>query len=240
MQFERDIAPQYRESGADGLVGLKGYMCYSQDVATWHMHEHDLGNDVLIDKFGIAWMYTKCKIKIYKKADFSGYLKAETGMTKADKVRMHRDFRISRAGETFALGRMESCLYNIKENKLCRLEDIDYPDLGLDTPFDGLEFSKLKKDISGMKKIYSQKVLYTDLDKSRHMNNLHFVDLFLNAFPPEYFDKNFISEFELHFTAQAYYGNILDVYLKNEDYANVMAATDETGKCVALCRMVCE
>ena len=150
MQFEKKIVPQYREAGADGLIGLKGYMCYCQDVATWHMHGYDLGNDYLIDKLGIAWMYTKCRMKIFKKADFSSEILVETGMTSEKKVRVERDFRITGgSGELLALSRLESCLFNVNERRLCKFTAVGFDFTVFDWLFEVLDLERWIKDVSG-------------------------------------------------------------------------------------------
>ena len=138
MQFEQEIVPQYREADADGTIGLKGYLVYCQDAATWHMHSFGLCNDTMIDDLGVAWMYTKCRIKIFARADFYAPLLVETGMTAEEKVRVDRDFRISQEGKLLAVSRLESCLYKIKENRLCRIRDINYPINDCDEPFEDM------------------------------------------------------------------------------------------------------
>lgn len=238
MQFEKKIVPQYREAGADGLIGLKGYMCYCQDVATWHMHSYDLGNDYLIDKLGIAWMYTKCRMKIFKKADFSSELLVETGMTGEKKVRVERDFRITGgSGELLALSRLESCLFNVNEKKLCKLTDIGFDFTEFDTPFEGLDYVRLRKDVSGMSKMYEYKIMYSDLDKSRHMNNLHYTDLFMNAFGPDFYEEREIREYDINYISQGIYGTVLSVYADHDGDTVHMVAVDETGKVTAAARM---
>ncbi len=237
MQFEKAIVPQYREAGADGLIGLKGYMCYFQDVATWHMHGYDMGNDALIDKFGIAWMYTKCRMKIFKKADFSSEIIARTGMTAEKKVRVDRDFELTQNGELMAYGRLESCLFNLKENKLARLSDIGYDFTDFDKPIENMDHIKLRKVIEGMEKVYEYKIMYSDLDKSMHMNNLHYTDLFMNAFGPEFHEKHDISEYDINYISQGMYGSTLSIHMEQEGDIVHLAATDENAKLIAAARI---
>lgn len=237
MQFEKMIVPQYREAGADGLIGLKGYMCYCQDVATWHMHGYDMGNDHLIDKLGVAWMYTKCRMKIFKKADFSSSLLVETGMTASSKARVERDFKITQSGELMAVSRLESCLFNIKDDSLCRLSDIGFDLTEFDEPFEDLEYRKLKKISEGMDKAYEYKILYSDLDKSMHMNNLHYTDLFMNAFGPDFYEKHEITEYDINYISQGMYGSVLSVYVQHDGDMIHMVSAGEDGRIVAAARM---
>ena len=55
MIFEKHYLPQFREADRDGLVGLRGYMNYFQDVATHYMHNLNKGNDTLPEEYGIVW-----------------------------------------------------------------------------------------------------------------------------------------------------------------------------------------
>ena len=238
MQFEKMIVPQYRESGADGLIGLKGYMCYCQDVATWHMHGYDMGNDYLIDRLGIAWMHTKSRIKIYKKADYSSELLVETGTTSSSKVRVCRDFRITQGGELLALSRLESCLFDLKDESICRISDLGFDFNVFDEPFEDLEHRKLKKITDGMEKVYEYKILYSDLDKSMHMNNLHFTDMFMNVFGPDFYEKHDIREYDINYISQGRFGDTLSVYMRQDGSVCDLVAVNGQGKAAAASKIV--
>lgn len=237
MQYRMELLPQYREAGADGFIGLKGYMNYCQDAATWHMHTFGLGNDRLIEEFSIAWMFTKCHITLLGKGDYTAPVSVETGMTDIQKARVDRDFRITQEGRLLALARIENCLYHLHENRLCRLQEIGFPDLEPDPPLEDTGIIKIKRDISGMQKVYERKVLYSDLDKSRHMNNLHYTDLFMDAFPPVFYEERNITGYDINYISQGFYGDVLGVYMKHGENDSVMAAVKEDGKIAALARM---
>ncbi len=237
MQYKIDMLPQYREAGADGFIGLKGYMNYCQDAATWHMHTFGLGNDRLIEEFGIAWMFTKCHVSLYGKGDYTSPIMVETGMTDIQKARVDRDFRITQEGRLLAQARIENCLYHLHDNRLCRLQEIGFPDIEPDTPLEKTEIKKIKRDISGMEKGYERKVLYSDLDKSRHMNNLHYTDLFMDAFPPEFYEEKRITGYDINYISQSFYGDVLSVYMKQDANAFDMAAVNEEGKIIAMARI---
>ena len=44
MSFTLTFLPRFRESDADGLVGVKGYVDYFQDIASGHFHLYGKGN----------------------------------------------------------------------------------------------------------------------------------------------------------------------------------------------------
>ena len=88
-------------------------------------------------------------------------------------------------------------------------------------------FQKLPVETDGMEYAYEHQVRYTDLDKSGHMTNLKYVDLFLNAFSSEFWDGFQIGEFELHFLDQCFEGEVIHVYKKVEDKMIILLAVHE-------------
>ena len=135
-----------------------------------------------------------------------------------------------------AISRLDSCLFNLKEKKLCRLSDIGFEYTEFDDPLDGLDYIRLKKDITGMNKVYEYRIRYSDLDKSNHMNNLHYTDLFMNAFGPEFYEDHDISEYDINYISQGMYGRLLSVYMEQDGDTVYLAAAEDDGKLIAAAR----
>lgn len=234
MIFEKHYLPQFREADRDGYVGLKGYMNYFQDVATHYMHNLNKGNDTLPEEYGIVWMFTKYKMEVSRKVDFTGELTMETWIPEGKlSAIVHQNLLISRNGEECAKGCVESCLYDIAKNRLVRLREIDFPtDITENKAFEISSFQKLSTDFDGMEYAYTHRVRYTDLDKTGHMTNLKYVDLFLNAFDSRFFEEFQIGEFELHFLSQCFEGEELHVYKRMLDNEiALIAAKDDKVPC---------
>lgn len=217
MVFEKEIMPQFREADADGLVGLRGYLNYFQDVATHYMHNLGKGNDTLPEEYGICWMYTKYKMQIRKRADFTSTLRLETWMEKGKSSAIaNQGLILSRNGEIFARGRLESCLYDMNRKRLTRLSAVDFPTAEAmeDRRVELGAFIRPAKQTEDMTYSYTHTVRYTDLDKSGHMTNLQYIQLLLNAFSSAYFRKNEITDFEIHYLSQCFEGEEIRVYQK--------------------------
>ena len=113
---------------------------------------------------------------------------------------------------------MESCLYHITKKRLVRLKDIDFPaEIAERQESDTQKFQKLPVDLEGMEYVYTHQVRYTDLDKTGHMTNLKYVDLFLNGFDSKFLEEFEIGDFELHFLDQCFEGESIHVYKKISD-----------------------
>lgn len=236
MIFKKIYIPQFREADRDGYVGLRGYMNYFQDMATHYMHNLDKGNDTIPEKYGIVWMYTKYKMQVVRKVDFTGELAMETWIPEGKlSAVIQQNLLISRNGEECAKGCLESCLYHMSKNRLVRPKEIDFPtDVAESREFNISGFQKMTTDLDGMEYIYTHQVRYTDLDKTGHMTNLKYVDLFLNAFNSKFFEEFQIGEFEIHFLSQCFEGEVLHVYKKRAgEKISLIAVRDDKSKCAA-------
>lgn len=72
------------------------------------------------------------------------------------------------------------------------------------------------------------------MDKTGHMTNLKYVDLFLNAFNSKFFEEFQIGEFEIHFLSQCFEGEVLHVYKKRAgEKISLIAVHDDKSPCAA-------
>ena len=237
MIFEKNYLPQFRDADRDGLVGLRGYMNYFQDMATHFLHNVHKGNDTLPEEYGIVWMYTKYQMHVSHKVDFTKELHMKTWMPEEKSPAIiHQHLLISRDGEECARGCVESCLYHITKKRLVRLKDIDFPaGIAERQESDMQKFQKLPVDLEGMEYVYTHQVRYTDLDKTGHMTNLKYVDLFLNGFDSKFLEEFEIGDFELHFLDQCFEGESIHVYKKISDGRIFLTAVhDNKGPCAAV------
>jgi acyl-ACP thioesterase len=144
-----------------------------------------------------------------------------------------QDFVISREEKIYAYGRMESCLYDMQTQRLCKIDAIDYPiDKTIEKGIPLNHYVKLPNNYDNMEYCYTDKVRYTDLDKSMHMNNLLYINLFLNAFDSEFFENYEITDFEIHYLKQCFEKEELEVYKKIKEQVIELAAVKKDGTLV--------
>lgn len=237
--FTKEMLPMFRDADAQGMIGMRAYLYYFQDVATEYLYRIGKGNDSLPEKYGAAWFYTKYKMKLYKKADFSKILHIETWIEKMDKLRIWQDMKISVGDEVYAVGRLESCIFHFKEQKIGRLADIEMPEgTVLDTHVDLDHFTKIRHNISDMDYSYSHIVRYSDIDKSHHMANLRYMNLMEDNFSPDFYQKHMLKEMELHYVAQSFYGDEIKMYKKQQDTTYLIAGAKKDGTIVFWANMV--
>ena len=236
MIFEIDYLPRFRESGHDALIGLKGYMNYFQDVAAGQYHLLDKDNSTIREKYGAAWVYSKYKLKIYDKTDFDSLLHISAWISRLDAVRSWQEMEIKRGEELICEGRLESCLIDIGDLSIARIPRIELSDgLAVDRMTSVEPFTRRLKYDDCAELRYTHTVRYTEIDNNRHMNNLHYVDMFMNAFELDFYEERFITDFELHFIRQAYLGEELDVLCLRDGDEYRLFAVNKKGEQVAAC-----
>ena len=219
MILTKEYAPQYREADNDGLIGMKGYLNYFQDMAGLFIHQIGKGNDVLRKDYHTFWMYTKYKMHMEKKADFKQCLHMETCVKKTKhSAVLNQELLITREGETYAHGELESCFFNLDQERLVRPSFVDFP-AGIEEEKDIEQrpFYKFPKNVQNMEYCYSYVVRYTDLDGNHHMTNLHYINLLLDSCDSQFYEEHQLTDLEIHFVNQSYEKERLKVYKREEE-----------------------
>ena len=233
--FEIDYLPRFRESDSDGLVSAKGYFYYFQDIAAGLYHEMGKGNNRIPGKYGVSWVYSKYKLKIYDKCDFDHLIHIACWVSRLDAIRSWQEMRITRGEDLLCEGRLESCVVEMQTKKIGKLSRIELPEDLEEGNLTVEPFTRRLKPSENMEYRYTHTVAYTDLDLSRHMNNLHYVDMFMNAFDLDWYDRYFITDFEIHYLHQAYYGEELRILCDRDGEAYRLFALNKDGDIAAAC-----
>ena len=232
MPFSIDTLVQYREAELDCHIGARGYLYYFQDAATHHFRGFGKGNDVIPYEYGLGWIITKYRLKVLERAPMNAQLHIETWLEpQKSPVRLRRSLRISSDGRDFALGEMELCLADTKANRVARLSEIGFDasveeHVEVETP--SVRRLSFDEDNS-FEYAYSYTVRYCDLDNNGHMNNLHYVDLVLNAFDSSFHTEHPVCEVDLEYVDQCREGDVIDVLTRIEQGKALVIAKHQSG-----------
>lgn len=238
MIYEIDYLPRFRESGHDGLVGLKGYMDYFQDIAAGQYHILDKDNSTIHEKYGVAWVYAKYRLKIYDRTDFDHDVHIAAWISRLDKVRSWQEMEVRRGDQLLCEGRLESCLIDLDDLSIALIPRIELPEgLVVDRMTGAGQFRRRLAVSADAAYCYTHTVRYSEIDNNRHMNNLHYVDMFMNAFDVDFYDRHRITEFEIHYLRQAYWGDALRIVCENQGDEYRLAALNSEDQAVAVCAL---
>ncbi len=232
MPFQQTILPQFRDADPDGLIGLKGSMHYFQDIHTYYMHIFHKGNDELPELYGAAWVYTKYHVSLKHKLDYTDTADLSVWMEPyRQPVLVNLNFVLRQHGQTAATGKLENCVFSLVRQRPLRLSAIEFPEgIPEENPESVPDFVRLEPSTEGMEKRYSRVVRMSDLDKSNHMTNLRYIDMFQDAYDSAFWKTLDPREMEISFLSQCREGEELTVLGRTEENAVYLAAVHADGK----------
>lgn len=242
LLFENSFWPQYRDADDDAKIGLRGYMNYFQDITSHHIFDMEFGNKHIYPKYGKIWIVTKYKLKILNKIEFTNEkITAKTWIEKSTSpVVINQMLCVYKGQELLAYGRSELCLIDLKLQKLGRLSDINFDRICMiDTPKDiDIKFNKIVLKDKEQEYVCSHTVKYTDLDSSKHMNNLIYVSMFINALDVNVYKNMNFKEFSITYLSQSYLGDTIDIFKVLSDDSVTFIGKKKDGTVVSTCVFV--
>lgn len=229
--FSEAKIQQFRDADADGAIGMRAYMNYFQDAATTFMHRLGWGNDTIHEKYGVAWVFLKYRMQVFAKTTYHEPLHIECWAEPAGhSVAIRNAVEIRMGDQVMARGRLESCLVDLDTMRVTRLERIGFqPEITLARENPVAAFAQIRQDTEGMREIYPYTVRYTDLDNNRHMTNLRYIQLVMDAFQPEEYRGRMLSDLEIHYRNQCVYGEKLKIFRAREEDSQRVLTVKEDG-----------
>ena len=235
MIFQQQINPQFRDADHDGLIGVRGCMRYFQDGHTYFMHTIGKGNDVIPEQYGAAWIYTRYHVKINRRIDYDDPLILKQWIQPYRRpLLLTLDTIIEQRGECVAWGKIETCVFDLKRQIPRRLNSIEFPEnIAEDVENNISAYSNLGKGADGMQERYRKTVRVSDLDKSRHMNNLRYIEMFEDAYDSHYWSELQPRDMEIRFLSQCREGETLSVQSREGGDGVYFAALHDDGAVAA-------
>ena len=236
MPFVRQDMPQYHYADSDGLIGLRGVMHYCQIIHTWHFHTIDKGNDVLPQRYGAGWVYTRYHVILNRKIDYSGPLTLRAWLEPyRQPVLINENVEILQGGSLAACAKLESCVFSLTRQRPVRLSAVEFPeDFAEDIPNAIPDFLGTEKTAEGTSERYVRTVRTSDLDVNGHMNNLRYIEMFRDAHDSAFWQAFPAREMEICFLTQCREGEAISVRSRTEADRVHMAALHADGRLAAV------
>lgn len=229
--FSESKDQQFRDADADGAIGMRAYLNYFQDAATTFMHRLGWGNDTIHEKYGVAWVFLKYRMQVLAKTTYHEPLHIECWAEPAGhSVALRNAVEIRMGDQVMARGRLESCLVDLDTMRVTRLDRIGFrPEVTLERANPVEAFTQIRQNTEDMWEIYPYTVRYTDLDNNRHMTNLRYIQLVMDAFQPEEYRGKMLSDLEIHYRNQCVFGEQLTILREKEEDAHRILTLKKDG-----------
>lgn len=214
VEYKKEYKVSYTEVNQNLKLGLVEAMTLPQNMVTEYFECFKSDNIVLKNQNNAVWVVSKAKLHFNKYPNWRDviYGRSYTTKVKPIRVEMETTFK-NEEGEILFSAKQESCAIDLETRKIRKVETVNYPsDMETEENIIQEAYSKLNEVFSEDNLIYEQKVFSTDIDYSRHTNNVMYVRYIANTLSCEFLDKNKITDFEIHYINESKEGQILKIY----------------------------
>ena len=217
-EYKRNYQINYTEVDQNLKLGLVSAIIFHQNMGTEYFESFKSDNVVLKNKNNAAWVVSKTKVHFNKYPTWKDviYGRSYTTKVKPIRVEMETTFK-NKHDDILFVTKQESCVININKIKIKKIDTVNYPyDMEIEYNLINEPFLKLNEEFSQKNFVYSQKVFSTDIDYSRHTNNVSYVRYIVNTLSCNFLDNNQITDFEIHYINESMEGQTLKIYKKEK------------------------
>lgn len=197
MKYETKIRLYNSYFDANERLTPKSILSIFQDVSSYHAEILGVGYKVLLEK-NLYWVLSRIKYDIIKMPLINQEVIVQTWPHLKGRVDFDRDIRIlSLDNEPLIIGTSKWCVIDTKSRMLQRANAIEYTGLYYNEMNYNDKFNKIIIPTNSDIKLFTHKVVFTDLDNNNHMNNTNYAVLISNAVKNNHFNHfeiNFLNE----------------------------------------------
>ena len=209
--------------------------CFSwqQDMLTEYFESFGSDNITLKTRCGALWVFTKTILKIFELPVWRQKVYARSYTTKVTKATFHAETVFSdENGKVLFVFKSEACAMDVAERKLRRIDSVIFPkDMECGESMLRENFSRPRMGTG--ERCFTYKTSTTDIDYSRHVNNVNYVKLTLNALSLDFLLENSPAEYEIHFFKETLLGDEIAVYKEEKEGEIVFSLQSESGEVVS-------
>lgn len=187
-----------------------------QSITGIHSTQMGVDGPTLLKNSNAFWVLTKFKIKIATLPLMEETVLVETWPTFVKGVRFGRDFLMQKDGKTYVMGSSEWCTLDYTTKELRRANSVCYPaDMNHRDYLSGAgDFIRVRETVNESDYNHAHRCAFVDIDTNKHTNNIAYLRMALNCFSPDEFEALNVSDVQITFVSQSYYGDEIKVYKK--------------------------
>ncbi|MBO5358981.1 MAG: hypothetical protein J6A78_06655 [Clostridia bacterium] len=187
-----------------------------QSITGIHSTQMGVDGPTLLKNSNAFWVLTKFKIKIDTLPLMEETVLVETWPTFVKGVRFGRDFLMQKDGKTYVMGSSEWCTLDYTTKELRRANSVCYPaDMNHRDYLSGAgDFIRVRETVNESDYNHAHRCAFVDIDTNKHTNNIAYLRMALNCFSLDEFEALNISDVQITFVSQSYYGDEIKVYKK--------------------------
>ena len=237
MKYTHRYTIRWHDTDAKREVRPSQILAYMQETSNYHLCSAGMSLDELRDRHGLAFLLSRISLRLYLPLHTGEEIEVETWVCESRGLRFHRCFRILRGEDVIAEAFTVWALCDLHTGKLLPVGAFPY-DIEPEEPL-GKEFLARVRipSIDLMDEVGTRKIVYSDIDYNKHMNNTRYPDMLCDFVPD--MDRHRAVGVTLSFLNEAGFGTALKIFRAERPLSDpaVSAGTefcfrtlDESGK----------
>ena len=223
--------------GADAKLSALGVFQLVENAITEGMAAQHIDGLTIKRLYNAFWVFTKNKVKILGTVGWGETITIESYVSSISAAKLSVDTAIKNADrQIVAYSRCEMCPLDVATGRILRTSAVGVNDTvsvepaQMDVTFDKLECDNLPV-------VEEVTVRSTNIDFSRHANNVEYLRFVFNTYPVEDLLSRPIRELEVNYVSQSYENDVLSVHKKAAEQCDLFAITKSVAT-VIKCKIV--
>lgn len=223
--------------GADAKLSYIGLLDVIEDAITEGMGVLKLDGVTVKRDYNAFWVFTKNNVKLFDTLVWGEKFVVESFISLLSPAKMVVDTALKKSdGTCVAYSACEMCVLDVANGRIRRTSTV-----GIDETFVveksmfKLEFGKI--DDADLPQVDSVVVRSTNIDYSRHCNNVEYMRFLFNTYTAQELTQLPVGEIDVCYVAQSYEGDRLTVHKSTSEHCDVLAVKKD-GATVIKCRIV--
>ncbi len=203
---------QAHEVDFTNRLRIDSLFIYLQDIAAAHADKLNLGYKALTE-YNFAWVLLWVKAEVDSLPRFGEEIKIKTWPKKKYKLYSLRDFFVySSNGQIIIKATTAWLPINMKTKRIIDTSSLPAP---INYQKNESAINELPEKITepdNRELIFSRQMRYTDLDLNQHVNNIRYIELIMDSFSKDHYEKFQLKNIAVNFVTESKYNDEIDIY----------------------------
>lgn len=218
----------WHDTDANRAVRPSRLVSYMQETANAQLIANGMSLDRMRDEIGLAFLLSRITVRIYHPLYTGDEIDVQTWVCEGRGLHFDRCFQVWKGSTLIAEAYSDWALMNLREKRLVRTSEFSYG-FPPDQPLSPELSARVRYPVlGGMECVGERKIVYSDIDYNRHMNNTHYPDMLCN-FTPDILSRRVVG-ISLSFLHEATFGHTLKVYRQEKEDGFYFRTVDQDGK----------
>ena len=210
--------------GFDAKMSPADIMGLFQKAVTEHTFELKLDFESIRKKYGAKWFIVSARLEIIKAPEIDDVVTVSTWPLKASAFKFPRAFVLkNEKGEVLASSMTDWCIADCDTDEIMKASVLRFPfdEFISENPTE--QRCKIPVCDSG-EFCYERKILLSDLDLNRHVNNVSYLRIAFDCFTMSEMENMDIKSVDMQYKLQTYEGDTLSLYKLKTDTGYIIDA----------------